>query len=515
MDAITLGIDLATASARCVALDTETGNALATASASLPAPVHSAGGVSRQRSDYARVAFTVISDVCRDLGSAAARVRALSVTGTSGTVVACARDGSPVGDARLYDDDSSGADVTTLGLVGASSLGRMLSLQRELRSSGGRGPDLMLSTVDVVAAALVGTVVASDTSHALKAGIDIGRRTWPVAAMAALGLPTTGLPDLVPPGHVLGIASSPTAAALGLPVGVLVIAGMTDGCTAQLGAGAVRRGDTLGVLGTTLVIKGVSPVELTTSDGAVYSHLSPSGDFWPGGASNSGAGVLDAEFAGRDLGHLDRAAAERGPSTVVRYPLARVGERFPVADPTLQSVSSGEPVDEVDAYRAVLEGVAFVERLGVETLAGLGIRPSRHTLTGGAGRSATWNTIRATVVSPALTGATGQGLVDGALTQATTQQPGSRVVHATTAGSATGAAILAANSLSHQGSPAALPETVARLVPTPVPVHPDPSQAVQLEQSYTAFLALLDASTRPVQMTSSAEQSAERRPHHV
>ncbi len=515
MDAITLGIDLATASARCVALDTASGEVLTTASAPLPAPMRSTGGVSRQRSDYARVAFAVISDVCRELGSAARRVRALSVTGTSGTVVPCAGDGSPLGDARLYDDSSSGADVAALGLVGASSLGRMLSLHKEFRSSGGGGRQLMLATVDVVAAALVGEVVASDTSHTLKAGIDLGRRRWPEEAMAALGLATAGLPDLVPPGHILGTVSSSTTAALGLPDDVLVVAGMTDGCTAQISAGAVHPGDTLGVLGTTLVLKGVSPVELATGDGAVYSHLSPSGDFWPGGASSSGAGVLDTEFAGRDLAALDRAAAARGPSTVIRYPLSRVGERFPVADPRLASVTTGEPVDEVDAYRAVLEGVAFVERLGIETLARLGIRPSRHTITGGATRSGTWNTIRATVLGPCLGGRPGSagsaGPANGQLDPA--------VVLAPTGGSAVGAAILAAHSLTlaptRSGTTPHLTETVDRLVPAPVPVSQDRSQADQLEQSYGAFLALLDASTRPLHTTSTAAEPAEGRPDHV
>ena len=504
MDAITLGIDLATANARCVAIDTATGTLLASASVPLPVPVRSAGGVSRQRSDYASVAFTVTADVCRLLGSAATRVRALSVTGTSGTVVPCSVDASPVGDARLYDDTSSAGVVSVLGLANASSLGRMLSLQNQFRRSDGRGPDLMLTTADVVAAALVGTAVASDTSHSLKAGIDLGRRTWPVEAMASLGLSTTALPDLVPPGQVLGIVSPLMASSLGLPVNVVVVAGMTDGCTAQLGAGAIHPGDTMGVLGTTLVIKGVSPVELRTPDGAVYSHLSPSGDFWPGGASNSGAGVLTAEFPGRDLAELDRAAAKHGPSTIVRYPLARAGERFPVADPTLHSMTTGQPVDEVDAYRAILEGVAFVERLGIETLARLGVRAHRHMITGGATRSATWNTIRASVLAPVLVGAPDL-------------RSGATVVQAPTAGSAVGAALLAAHALarSSPGPEPRLTETVDRLAATPAPVPADPTQADQLEQSYGAFLALLDASARPSQTTSTAEKSAEGRPHHV
>ena len=116
MDPITLGIDLATASARCVAVDGCTGAVLARAHAPLPAPVRSAGGVSRQEADYAAVAFAVIAAVCRELASAAARVGALSVTGTSGTVVGCDPSGRPLADARLYDDRSSSGAVTAVAV---------------------------------------------------------------------------------------------------------------------------------------------------------------------------------------------------------------------------------------------------------------------------------------------------------------------------------------------------------------------------------------------------------------
>ncbi len=59
----------------------------------------------------------------------------------------------------------------------------------------------------------------------------------------------------------------------------------------------------------------------------------------------------------------------------------------------------GEPASEADHIRAVLEGVAFVERLGYERLAELGAFPHRSiVVTGGGSRSPVWNRIRATVL---------------------------------------------------------------------------------------------------------------------
>ena len=503
---VVLGIDLATAGARCVAVDAGTGKVLAFATGPLAAPERLPGRGRMQAATYAVVALDLVGQVARQLGGRSTGIRALSVTGTSGTVVPVDATGVPVGDARLYDD-LSGADVAAAhGLPLGSMLARMTTL---LRVPGVRG---LVPTVDVVAAALVGGPVSTDTSHALKAGIDLAGLRWPHDMMAALGLRDDIVSPLVHPGANLGTVTSAAASRLGLPSGVFVVAGMTDGCTAQLSTGAIHPGDSIGVLGTTLVLKGVADHDVRSADGAVYSHLSPGGAYWPGGASNSGAGVLLAAFPRLDAAgfiELDRRAAERGPATVVRYPLTRPGERFPVADPDLASLTSGEPVDEVEAYRAILEGVAFVERLGLETLAGLGAPTLRHTLAGGATRSAVWNTLRASVIGGSGVDLPVVRLPDGRL-------PEDRLpdVRLPVSGSAIGAAILAAHGLALTRDPAAaLATTVDRLVAVAVDVVPDRRESEALEQSYHAFRALLTRhhTTHPTTAATPAEGST----HHA
>ena len=465
MTPLTLGIDLATASARCVALDTESGSVVARADSELSGPERHPGGVSRQAGTYAPVALELVRRVCQQLGADADRVAAVSVTGTSGTVVPVDRNGAAVGAARLYDD-SSGSDVlAAAGVTGASSLGRMVMVRRE--HPGARWG----STADVVNAALAGHAVAADTSHWLKAGIDLTARRWPVDTMAALGLQRPDappLPDLALPGTRLGSVDPQVARRVGLPDGVAIVAGMTDGCTAQLAASAVHDGDTMGVLGTTLVLKAVSETPVESDDGAVYSHLAPDGRYWAGGASNSGAGVLGAEFPGEDLAALDQqvAAAVAG---YVRYPLLVAGERFPVADPNLPPLTEGEPQSRLDAYRAVLEGVAFVERLGLERLLRLGVVPRRHVITGGATASPVWNRVRATVLAPLVP-----------------------VSVARSASSSVGAAILAAYALTD----APLIETVDRLVVEPEMVKPVAAQQNSLDDAYRRFVDLVEGSLR-------------------
>jgi len=50
---------------------------------------------------------------------------------------------------------------------------------------------------------------------------------------------------------------------------------MTDGCAAQIAAGALEVGSWNSVLGTTLVLKGVTRELIRDPAGVMYSHRSP------------------------------------------------------------------------------------------------------------------------------------------------------------------------------------------------------------------------------------------------
>ncbi len=104
---------------------------------------------------------------------------------------------------------------------------------------------------------------------------------------------------------------------------------MTDGCAAQIAAGALEAGSWNSALGTTLVLKGVTSDLIRDPAGVVYSHRSPDGNWLPGGASSTGAGILAQQFPGRDLDALSARAAGREPAAVIAYPLVSQGERFP------------------------------------------------------------------------------------------------------------------------------------------------------------------------------------------
>jgi sugar (pentulose or hexulose) kinase len=235
---------------------------------------------------------------------------------------------------------------------------------------------------------------------------------------------------------------------------------MTDGCTAQLACGAVVAGRFVSILGTTLVVKGASEQLVSDPAGVVYSHRHPGGLWLPGGASNTGGEALKAGFAGTDLRALDAAAARHGPARCVIYPLVRDGERFPFLEPRARGFVLGKPADETEAYRAALDGVAFVERLAYDHLACLGVEAADGIATAGAAAgSAVWNRIRATVLG----------------------RPLFRPRHPN---SAFGAALLAAAGTVHDGFDAA----AAAMVRRADEVEPDRREEEALTANYLRFV---------------------------
>jgi xylulokinase len=389
------------------------GRIAARATADLPPPERPRPGWSQQDATGWWPAVTgALRRATDDLGTAAARaISAVAVAATSGTVVAVDERGEPVAPALLHDDQratsqaeaaarAASARWDALGFHPGSTSG--LAKLGWLMTQGDVAEQArhLWQAPELVVARLTGDPdPAADWSHALKSGYDPLRGEWATEALDALGIRTGLMPEVWPPASPAGAVGTEAAEATGLPEGCLVRLGMTDGCAAQLAAGADRPGRFVTVLGTTLVVKGVSDDLVLDPGGAVYCHRHPDGWWLPGGASNTGAAALDPSRPAEELAELDRRALAHGPASCVAYPLPGTGERFPFVAPDAEGFMLGDPLDEVDHHRAVLEGVAFVERLGYAHLGSLGGSPVSSVRSAGrAGHSRAWATVRATVM---------------------------------------------------------------------------------------------------------------------
>ena len=436
------GIDLATADVR-VAVAAGDGRVVARAAAPLASPHRPAPGVSEQD---ARSWWPAVARALREaLAGVEGEVVAVAVSATSGTVVLADGHGEPVGPALLYDDGRAPAPERWDTLLAGAGAGGLAA--HAWHAS------------DLVVARLTGASPPTDWSHALKTGYDPGAGRWSDAG-AAGGM----RPDVASPASPAGAVCEKSAAATGLTTGCAVRLGMTDACAAQIAAGADRPGRFVSVVGTTLVVKGASEHRIDDPASGIYSHRHPDGWWLPGGASNTGGSSLTARFPKDELAALDRQAAGRGPATTVCYPLRRAGERFPFASKDAEELWTGPAADRVDEYRAVLEGVAFVERLGYERLGRLGAPLHAPLRSAGAGsQSDVWAAIRATVLGVPIT------------------RPAS-------ADTAFGACVLAAAGTLH---PTLAHATDAMVDQAGAAVEPVPAEGERLEASYRRFIEAL------------------------
>ncbi len=378
------GLDLGTSGARLCLLNAA-GETLHEDTRALP-PSRTEGRCSEQSpAHWWRVVRELLECV-----PAEARIEAIAVDGTSGSVLAIDPCGEPLSDALMYDDARAVAEAARIARVAPpespansvhSGLARALWLAERLPP----GMEARyVNQADWIAGKLSGRHGFSDETNALKMGYDAMRRTWPQWIPPLL--PETALPRVRPVGTPIG----------NHPDGARVCLGATDSTASVLAAcdGIPEVGAGISVLGSTLVVKLVCKRPLFDATRGVYSHRV--GDRWlVGGASNSGGAVLATFFTREQIEQLSRRIDPTTPSPLDYYPLRRPGERFPRNAPSLAPRLSPRPGDDVAFLHGMLEGIARIEAEAYALLARATGTPLKRVVSiGGGAANPTWRAIR-------------------------------------------------------------------------------------------------------------------------
>lgn len=447
-----LGIDVGTSGARAAAVNYE-GRLIAERSE--PVASFRAPGVHEQQpEDWWRAVSTAV----RSLDIEFEAIQAVAVTSTSGTLVVVDENGCPLRNAILYDDARATAVLEPFRQGGCDDVNASWSLAKALwvrgfESAVWRRAAHLLHPADWLAGRLTGVWHFSDYSNSLKLGYDPVSRQWGRAVQLA-GLDPSLLPDVLPPGTTRGAVTAAAAADTGIPRGVRVAAGTTDGIAGLLASGASRPGDANTTLGTTLVWKVISQFRPAAAQG-IYSHLHPAGYWAPGAASNSGPGCI--EDAG-DPEALDAAAEAYLPSATICYPLSVCGERFPFNNSSATGFRCGNATAPAAWHAAQLQALAFIERWGYEGIQEAGVPVTGRVFTSGAaGGSVVFSRLRAAVL----------------------ERP---VCRAANAISAVGAAVLAASE--SYGTVAAALDQMVEIAEV---IEPDDTRAAEWQDLYDQF----------------------------
>ena len=261
---------------------------------------------------------------------------------------------------------------------------------------------------DLVLLHLTGRLVTELSTASASGLLDLATRTWAPSSLDLAGVRREQLPDVLPTTALLELSAA-AGARVGLPAGVPVNVGATDGPLGNLGTGAIAPGIAGLSMGTSGAVRTVVPEPRLDSGGRLFCYALTE-DAWVVGAAISNGGVV-ARWAGdvyapdipavpeRDSQVLAMAEAVAcGSDGLVMLPYL-LGERAPLWDPDLTGAFLGVRHAHGRGHfiRAAIEGVALQMTSIVDVLDG--VTPVTEVrCTGGVFRAPLWRQVMAATI---------------------------------------------------------------------------------------------------------------------
>jgi xylulokinase len=415
-----LGIDVSTTATKAVLIDESgavTGIGVAEYPFSVPHPLWS----EQEPRLWWDGAVAAIGSVLRSTGVAGGDITAIGLTGQMHGAVLLDAGGEVLRPAILWNDQRTGAECDLIReAVGPE---RLIAVTGNDALPGFTAPKLVwvrdhepevwrriahvLLPKDYVRLRLTGEYAVDKADGAGTLLFDLAARDWSAEVVTALGIDPAWLPRTWEGPEVTGGISADAAAATGLRPGTPVVAGGGDQAANAVGVGAVSVGTMALSLGTSGVVFATTERPLFEPAGRVHAfcHAVP-GRWHMMSVMLSAAGSLrwfrDAlapDVAFDDL-VVEAAQVPAGSGGLWFLPYLS-GERSPHPDPLARGAFVGLTLahDRRHLTRAVLEGVAFGLRDGLDLMVAAGMpAPAQIRASGGGTASELWRQILADVL---------------------------------------------------------------------------------------------------------------------
>ena len=384
-----------------------------------------------------RAACGAIPAALRAAGIAPEAIDAIGLTGQMHGLVLLDADDRVLRPAILWNDQRTGAQCDAIRATVGSE--RLIAITGNDALTGFTAPKLLwvrdeepevfaatahvLLPKDLVRLRLSGDHAVDRADGAGTLLFDLARRDWSPEVLAALGVDPAWMPTTYEGPAVTGVVSASGAAATGLRAGTPIVAGGGDQAAAAVGLGSVRPGVVSVSLGTSGVVFATTDRPVVEPRGRVHAFCHSVPDRWHVmGVMLSAAGSLrwfrDALAPGTAFDALtaEAGAVPPGSDGLLFLPYL-TGERTPHPDPLARGAFVGLTVGHGRPHlaRAVLEGVAFGLRDGLDLMGEVGVRASEVRVTGGGSRSPLWRQILADVLEADVrTTSTAEGAAQGA-----------------------------------------------------------------------------------------------------
>ncbi|MEY2927690.1 MAG: hypothetical protein RL367_2167 [Pseudomonadota bacterium] len=343
-------------------------------------------------------------------------VQAIGLTGQMHGATLMAADQQVLRPAILWNDGRSGDQCAALESA-IPDLGQITGNRAmpgftapKLQWVRDHEPDLfaqvrtVLLPKDYIRLLMTGDMASDMSDSAGTLWLDVAKRDWSDVMLAATGLDRSHMPKLYEGSDVTGQLRPEIAQAWGMGE-VPVVAGGGDNAAGAVGAGVVNAGDAFLSLGTSGVLFLANDGYRPNPAGGVHTfcHALP-GRWHQMAVILSAASCVD--WAARLCGVADAAAmfalveARNQPAATEIFLPYLSGERTPHNDPHAQGVMFGltHESDAAAFGQAVLEGVSYAFRDGMDALLDTGAALETITVIGGGARSAYWGKIISAVL---------------------------------------------------------------------------------------------------------------------
>jgi len=420
--AVLLGLDIGTSSTKAVALR-EDGRILARATREYPIHTPKPGWAEQDPEWWYRAAVLTLGQVLGESGVEPGAVRGLSFSGQMHGTVILGEDLRPLRPAIIWADQRSAPQVgrlkRQLGLarmlqwtanaLNAGFMGATLAWLAEEEPETFRRARWVLLPKDYVRLRLTGEIACEVSDASSSAVFDTAKRRWSQEMLAAVGVPPNLMPKVVESGQVAGAITKQAGEQTGLPVGTPVVAGGGDQPVAALGSGAIGPDTLLATVGTGGQLFATIDSPMVDSQARVHTfcHCVPRKWHLLGATLCAGLslrwlrGLLRTVASDLEYGELEALAAQAPPgSEGLLFCPYLLGERTPHLDPDATGAFVGLTLRHGLGHivRAIMEGVAFSLRDGLEVFRELKVQPQRAIASGGGGRSPLWRQILADVL---------------------------------------------------------------------------------------------------------------------
>jgi len=411
-----IGCDLGSQSAKAV-LMTEAGSIVASASQKYPMSHPRSGWADQDPADYRSALSNSIRAVLAESRIDPVEVTHLGLSSQVDGVVPIDENANPLRPAVIWLDRRATSQVEKLEKsVGAEAIFAQTGLNLDASHTAPKymwlrdeEPEIYSSAASLPSvggyaiAWLTGRVIQDHANASSTLIYDVTKRDWSDNLIAAADLDRDKLPEIGEATDVAGNLTAAAAAELGLTTSCQVVVSTGDDHASCVGAGGVKPGVVIDILGTAEPIGVASdiPVFDETKLVETHAHATPGGYLIenPGFVSGGNTLWFAQNILGCDQNEFFALASKSVPgANGVRFVPALSGSMAPRWNDRVRGAFAGLGMnhDRADMARAIIEGNAFAFRDVYDRLSAMGLAESVRSVGGGA-RSDLWLTAKATL----------------------------------------------------------------------------------------------------------------------